>query len=814
MKKLLVLFILSLTAFTSFSQCNIRYVTTSGTPTGSGTKTDPIDISTAFATSGSGDIVRIASGTYILSNPLTINGNNVIFEGGFLANDNWKKTSLVNTTILHRNTQNPEGTINQTRMVAVQAVSKTGFELHDLTITTDNGLSGGMSTYGVHLDNCSSYSLVRCRIQAGNGGNGSNGTAGPAGSNGSAGGAGGGGSIDNECSGASGGTGGAGGGTGGGASVAGGTNPAGCTQAGGNGLTGNTSNNARAGGAGGSGGAGGEEQSNGGAGGAGGGVNGGAVQTGGGTGGSWGDPGNPGGNGTAGASGSNGVNGAVGQPGTVGQYFIPVQAASGADGSGGKGGVGGGGGGGQYCFFCIDGSGNGGGGGGGGGQGGQAGQGGFGGGGSFGIYLFNNGANGQVLDCLVSAASPGMGGNGGAGGQGGAGGGIGAGGNVGTGEVGKGGNGGAGGAGGTGGAGGNGAPGTANGVKFVSGTPLATSISSFALNTQPEIQVDYATCTNATLNFFAPTLTSITQPWNFGMDASPSTSFSNPVITQFSQTGWKNISLENQIYSSFVNISCQGFLDTVITSICPGDSVVVGGNVYTSQGTYTNVFQSLNSGCDSTIVTELNLVQPTQFTFTETACESYTLNGQTYTSSGIFVQYLTNAVGCDSTLTLNLTIDNLTATISPNGSILTADEPNASYQWLDCSQGFTPIAGATNQSFNATNNGTYAVIVTTDFCSDTSNCETVEGLQVTEQELEIVWYPNPFESSLYISSSAALFSDCSVYVTDEMGRSVPFSTRWNNSKELELLITGNPGMYLVTLAGNGYSRVIRALKVE
>jgi hypothetical protein len=41
---------------------------------------------------------------------------------------------------------------------------------------------------------------------------------------------------------------------------------------------------------------------------------------------------------------------------------------------------------------------------------------------------------------------------------------------------------------------------------------------------------------------------------------------------------------------------------------------------------------------------------------TETAIDSYTLNGETYTSSGTYTQVVTNALGCDSTITLNLTI--------------------------------------------------------------------------------------------------------------------------------------------------------------
>jgi hypothetical protein len=36
---------------------------------------------------------------------------------------------------------------------------------------------------------------------------------------------------------------------------------------------------------------------------------------------------------------------------------------------------------------------------------------------------------------------------------------------------------------------------------------------------------------------------------------------------------------------------------------------------------------------------------------------SYTLNGQTYTQSGTYTQIIPNAAGCDSTITLNLSLN-------------------------------------------------------------------------------------------------------------------------------------------------------------
>jgi hypothetical protein len=46
----------------------------------------------------------------------------------------------------------------------------------------------------------------------------------------------------------------------------------------------------------------------------------------------------------------------------------------------------------------------------------------------------------------------------------------------------------------------------------------------------------------------------------------------------------------------------------------------------------------------------------TTSTITAAACDTYTLNANTYTTSGTYTQLRTNAAGCDSTITLNLTI--------------------------------------------------------------------------------------------------------------------------------------------------------------
>ncbi len=57
-----------------------------------------------------------------------------------------------------------------------------------------------------------------------------------------------------------------------------------------------------------------------------------------------------------------------------------------------------------------------------------------------------------------------------------------------------------------------------------------------------------------------------------------------------------------------------------------------------------------NSSSQTTVIVNNNSTS----TLNETALDSYTLNGQTYTQSGTYTQVIPNATGCDSTITLNL----------------------------------------------------------------------------------------------------------------------------------------------------------------
>lgn len=62
-------------------------------------------------------------------------------------------------------------------------------------------------------------------------------------------------------------------------------------------------------------------------------------------------------------------------------------------------------------------------------------------------------------------------------------------------------------------------------------------------------------------------------------------------------------------------------------------------------------------GCSGTDTVTITVLENASSTINQTAIDSYTLNGQTYTLSGTYTQVIPAANGCDSVITLNLELD-------------------------------------------------------------------------------------------------------------------------------------------------------------
>ena len=97
------------------------------------------------------------------------------------------------------------------------------------------------------------------------------------------------------------------------------------------------------------------------------------------------------------------------------------------------------------------------------------------------------------------------------------------------------------------------------------------------------------------------------------------------------------------------------FNTPVAAEICQGSSYDFFGQTLTTAGTFTHTLQSVH-GCDSVITLTLTVNYGTHNVETETACDNYVWHGETYTTTGTYTYEYTNNDGCASVDTLHLTI--------------------------------------------------------------------------------------------------------------------------------------------------------------
>ena len=95
---------------------------------------------------------------------------------------------------------------------------------------------------------------------------------------------------------------------------------------------------------------------------------------------------------------------------------------------------------------------------------------------------------------------------------------------------------------------------------------------------------------------------------------------------------------------------------TVELDVKACDSYTWHGTTYTKSGTYEHLGQT-TLGADSLEILHLTINYSAKSEETATACDSYTWNGTVYTTSGIYRDTLTTVHGCDSIVTLHLTIN-------------------------------------------------------------------------------------------------------------------------------------------------------------
>ena len=130
-----------------------------------------------------------------------------------------------------------------------------------------------------------------------------------------------------------------------------------------------------------------------------------------------------------------------------------------------------------------------------------------------------------------------------------------------------------------------------------------------------------------------------------------------------------------------------------------------------------------------------------------------------------------------------------------NGATITANQNAANYQWINCN-GNVPISGETNQSFVTTSNGNYAVIVTQNNCSDTSDCYDITTVGLIENSAlsDVTINPNPSNGHYTLKGS----NITSIDVYNTIGEKVFQSAINSTASEIDLSNMPN-GVYFMKI---------------
>jgi hypothetical protein len=222
----------------------------------------------------------------------------------------------------------------------------------------------------------------------------------------------------------------------------------------------------------------------------------------------------------------------------------------------------------------------------------------------------------------------------------------------------------------------------------------------------------------------------------------------------------------------------------------------IAGGLNTNITTLNN-FDGLNTGTLSNFALDgnsSNWVQGDIFAATEIAniCagESYTYNGTAYSTPGTYSFYFPLGNGCDSTSHFILNTITVDTSLLANNTVLTATGTATNFQWVQCDNNYSIIAGATQASYTVTANGDYAVIITNGNCVDTSRCVTVVATALNSNSSKgmLMLWPVPAGNTLTLKGLTE--NQNNIFIYDEMGRVIKQVSVTSKSDIYEIDITG------------------------
>lgn len=166
-----------------------------------------------------------------------------------------------------------------------------------------------------------------------------------------------------------------------------------------------------------------------------------------------------------------------------------------------------------------------------------------------------------------------------------------------------------------------------------------------------------------------------------------------------------------------------------------------------------------------------------------------------------------DGLGNMSTAQQNVTVLGVNTTITQSGTSLTA-ESGYTYQWVDCNDNYAHISGETNATFEITDAGSYAVIVTDGTCTDTSDCFSFDFTGIDENfQSNIQVYPNPSSGNIQLDFGKTIDQGL-LEIKDLNGRNL-YSEKILQSNHVQVHPNLPMGSYIIRITSDENQAIIR-----
>lgn len=171
-------------------------------------------------------------------------------------------------------------------------------------------------------------------------------------------------------------------------------------------------------------------------------------------------------------------------------------------------------------------------------------------------------------------------------------------------------------------------------------------------------------CRNIIVNAFTDTLTN----QSFTICEGDSVQVGNNIYTAsglYLDTLVASVGCDSVVFTNLLVVS-PSFLEQAFT-ICPGEEVLVGTKIYRNTGVYVDTLQGVN-GCDSIITTSVSVIPVEIITQNIQLCqgESFVVGDSVYTETGVYVNPVLTPEGCENFIITTLTVYPLEYNITHN----------------------------------------------------------------------------------------------------------------------------------------------------